>query len=500
MLSMKNVSLIRFFFALTGIAFLVWGPHARAAVYHVDSEKGDDAASGLSPELAWRSLGKANAVELKPGDQLLLKAGGRWTGRLKPAGNGSKDEPVRIGRYGDGALPRIDGGGEFQDAFLLRNQSFIEVADLEITNLGEQRAPGRTGVRLVADEGVTVEGLVLRRLYVRDVNGDLRKSHEGCGIFFESRGRGGARFKGLLIESCRVERTDRNGICQFTSNRARSTHVVIRGNHLEDIGGDGIKLWGTNGGLIEKNRVRKARSRCNEKEAAAGIWPFACDDTVIQFNEVSETVGTLDGQAYDADYGCRRTTIQYNTSYRNEGGFVLICSPGNGLNDETVIRYNISLYDGIHTARVFHFGGLSTRTRIYNNTVVLGPGQDLPMLLFTEWNGGKARGTRFTNNLFVVDKGGRATYQFGPSAENSFEDNLFIGRHEGLPEGAVTTEPGTWREALETPPNQRQLEEFHRSILSAVKRGRNVEDQGGRDFFGNPVSRDQPPRIGACNF
>ena len=87
---------------------------------------------------------------------------------------------------------------------------------------------------------------------------------------------------------------------------------------LEDIGGDGIKLWGTDGGFIEKNVVRKARARCNDKEAAAGIWPFACDDTLIQFNEVSGHLGTKDGQAYDSDYWCRRTVFQYNYSFRTK--------------------------------------------------------------------------------------------------------------------------------------------------------------------------------------
>jgi hypothetical protein len=86
---------------------------------------------------------------------------------------------------------------------------------------------------------------------------------------------------------------------------------------LEDIGGDGIKLWGTNGGLIERNIIRGARMRCGTGEAAAGIWPFESDDTVIQFNQVSGMKGTQDGQAYDSDYGCRRTLFQYNYSYQN---------------------------------------------------------------------------------------------------------------------------------------------------------------------------------------
>ena len=100
------------------------------------------------------------------------------------------------------------------------------------------------------------------------------------------------------------------------------------------------------------------------------------------------TIGTTDGQAYDSDYWCHRTVFQYNSSYQNEGGFMLICSPGNAVNEDTIIRYNVSVHDGINSARVFHFGGGATRTHVYNNTIVLAPHQNLPMLLFTEWNKG----------------------------------------------------------------------------------------------------------------
>lgn len=472
---------------------------AVAATYHVDSGTGDDAASGLSPEQAWKSLEKANATLLKPGDRLLFKAGGHWTGQLKPHGAGDPSALVSIGRYGEGPLPRIDGAGRHADTVLLRNTPFLEIADLEVTNLGETAAPWRTGVTASADGMGKMERVYLRRLHVHDVNGDLRKSHEGCGIFFEAKGGKDSHFDGLLIEKCRVERTDRNGICQRGTGKVRSRQVIIRENTLEDIGGDGIKLWGTDGGLIERNVVRKARARCNEKEAAAGIWPFACDDTVIQFNEVSGTVGTLDGQAYDSDYGCRRSVFQYNCSFQNEGGFMLICSPGKAVNEDTVIRYNISMHDGINSARVLHFGGGASRTHVYNNTIIIGPHQDIPLLLFSEWNGGRAKDSRFTNNLFLVEPGGRATYRLQPGTGHVFDSNLFAGRHEGLPEGcAISPAPALAGPLVKPAPGTAWLKALRPAVGAKIPRGRVIENHGGRDFFGNPVPLDRPPAIGAA--
>lgn len=478
-------------------SLIALGPSAAAAVYHIDATQGDDTATGLTPALAWRSLTKANATVLKPGDSLLFKAGDRWAGQLKPQGSGNAKDLVKIGRYGEGAPPRIDGEGTALDAVLLENIGFVELEDLEITNRGATPAPWRSGVKVAANGCGKLSRIYLRRLHVHDVNGDLRKSHEGCGIYFEAKGRNGTHFDGLLIEQCRVERTDRNGICQRGNGQPHSRNVIIRGNTLEDIGGDGIKLWSTDGGLIEKNTVRKARARCTAKEAAAGIWPFDCDDTLIQFNEVSDTVGTTDGQAYDSDYSSHRTVFQYNYSFRNEGGFMLVCTPGNSVNEDTVIRYNVSVHDGVNSARVIHFGGGAKGTHLYNNTFVIGPHQQLPMLLFTEWDGGKAKDSRFTNNLFVVEEGGRATYQFGPSSKNSFERNLFAGRHEGLPAGCAATPGPVFEGPLKPEPGTGWLKALRPAKGFLLPRGAVVPNNGGRDFLGRPLPRNRPPAVGA---
>jgi hypothetical protein len=39
------------------------------------------------------------------------------------------------------------------------------------------------------------------------------------------------------------------------------------------------------------------------------------------------------------------------------------------------------------------------------------------------------------NNLIIVENGGRVSYEFGTIQGNVFENNLFAGRHEGLPQG-----------------------------------------------------------------
>jgi hypothetical protein len=471
---------------------------ASAEIFYVDGESGDDSRSGMGAEQAWKTLSRVNQQIFLPGDRILFKAGTRCVGQLKPQGSGTsangESKPITIGMYGRGSKPRIDADGKYADALLLRNVEFWEVQDLEITNLGERREPWRTGVRIASDGFGTLRHIYLRNLFVHDVNGDLDKSREGCGIFFESGGGNQSRFDDLRIENCHVARTDRNGICQRTAGRDRSVGVVIRGNFLEDIGGDGIKVWGSNGALIEHNVVRGGRMRCDDY--AAGIWPFACDDTLIQFNEVSGMKGIKDGQGFDSDYQCRRSVFQYNYSHDNDGGFFLICSPGNSYNEDTIIRYNISQNDGINSARVFHFGGGATNTWIYNNTIYIAPKQDLPLVRCTDWNGGNARGTRFFNNLFQVD--GRVTYDWGQSSDTVFENNVFCGTHVAPPTDSHATtscpglvKPGNGGDGFES------LKGYAPADRENFPVGRVIEKNGGRDFFGNPVSPDKPPRIGA---
>jgi len=465
-----------------------------AANYFLDAQSGDDGRSGLSEGQPWKSLDRFNRQAFQPGDHIWFKANTRFQGQLRPMGSGSALQPIRIGAYGKGARPRIDGGGAYLDTLLLRNIEFWEVRDLEVTNLGPRRQAGQTGVRIVSDGLGAMRHIHLQNVYVHDVNGDLRKDYEGCGIFFESKGANASHFEDLLIENCHVSHVDRNGICQRTSNGARSLRVVIRGNLLEDIGGDCIKVWGSNGALVENNVVRGGRTRA--RDAAAGIWPWDCDDTLIQCNEVSGMKGTNDGQAFDSDYRCRRSIFQYNYSHDNEGGFMLVCSPGNSYCEDTIIRYNISQNDGLDSASNFHFGGKSTDSWIYNNDIYIGPARNLPLLLFTTWDGGDASDAHFCNNIFYVD--GQVGYQWGKSRNVTFEDNVFYGRHQGVPRDS---NPLTARPPLGKPGSggngMQSLSGYQWPASSQYPAGKIVPGNGGRDFFGNQVPAGVPPSVGA---
>lgn len=66
-----------------------------ATIYHVDPQRGDDAAAGTSPAQAWRSFVPLNRLRLGPGDRVEINPGA-FAESLQPAGKGTPENPIVI--------------------------------------------------------------------------------------------------------------------------------------------------------------------------------------------------------------------------------------------------------------------------------------------------------------------------------------------------------------------------------------------------------------------
>ena len=426
-----------------------------AAQYYVDSRAGDDANPGTSPGKSWRSLEKVNANRFEPGDQVLFRSGSSWSGQLRVTSRGAPGQPIVFRKYGSGPRPRIDGGGQVRDVVLLSNAQHVVVRDFEITNTGTNSPAGngavRRAVHILGDNAGPLTNIVVSDLYIHDVPG-TQKIKDNGGIIFTTRGeRVPTCFDGFRIERNIIWRVDRSGIVaqSYHARRTRwfaSLHVVIRDNWLGDIGGDGITPWATDGCLVEHNILQGANERAGTYNA--GIWPWSTDNTVFRLNRASGVRTLMDGQGFDSDYNSHRTLFEFNLSHDNEGGFMLICTPGKRNQDEncgnvgTIARYNISRHDG---ARIFHVTA-AKQTLVHNNAIYVGPGQDVQLLLLTDWSGW-ANGLELRDNLFQsegicryghqVSRNADGSYGiapgWGPATNIVFTGNRYFGRHEGRP-------------------------------------------------------------------
>jgi len=392
---------------LTPIAVLMLASlPCAAATYYVDATRGSDTNPGNAITAPWKTLAKANTTDFKPGDRILLRATSVWHEQLAPRSSGSSAAPIVFDRYGEGPLPRLEGDGTIEDVVLLRNVQQIEVHNLEITNHAASPAV-RRGVHIVLDNFGTAQHIVVAGLYIHDVTGTNEKKDNG-GIIFSTNGPvTPSRFDDLRIEDNIVWRVDRSAIAGQSYHWPRnhwfpSLHVVIRGNYVDDIGGDGIVPWATDGALVEYNIARNCNRRANSFNA--GIWQWSTDNTLLQFNEAAFTHDTHDGEGFDSDYNSRGTVFQYNYSHDNEGGFMLICSPGqrnpaqNIGNTGTIVRRNISHND---RTRIFHISAVE-HTLVEENAIYVGPNLDVQMVLASNWSGW-TDDALFSKNRFYVD-------------------------------------------------------------------------------------------------
>lgn len=473
------------------------------APFYVDSLLGNDNFDGRSPQTAWKTLRKVNAVTFQPGDEVRFARGGVWRGQLHPLGSGREGAPIRVGSYGQGPKPILQGTGAtgmLEGAVvLLYNQDFWEVEDLDVSHPADEEGE-RFGILARWHDYGVGRHIVIRHCDVHDIAGYTPFRFKGDGILIVATGsRIPTRCDDVLLEGNRLWHIRRTGITVWSQWAERGrvyfkpgqeyqyhttvgpytphTRVVLRGNVLDDIAGDGILVTTCKGALIEHN----VASNCNAYngqaygDANVAIWPQNSDDVVMQYNEAYLTHSTQDGQGFDLDFELYRPVVQYNYSHDNEGGFLLVMEEVY----DPIIRYNLSVRDG-HAL----FDLRSTNNvQIYNNTFDMGSSR-----VFR----GDCRGAALTNNLFLCHEA--VCPDWGQAA---YDHNAYAGVEPPEADAAaVVGDPGL------VAPGQadvgRDSAAGYRLQAGSPLEGAGAEVPGcgPHDFFDAPIRT--PPSIGAA--
>lgn len=499
--------------------------------YYV-SPQGNDTCAGLSASTAWKSLERVNRKSFQPGDKILFESNGIWKGQLRPSGSGKKGNRIIIGSYGSGNRPVIDIGEMAGAAITLVGQSWWEIKGIEITS-GALPTLGvkREGISVRAKGSDSFAGITVRDCYIHDVWGQIGGAASSTMIEIS-----GAA-KEVLVENNIIKRCDKIGI-RIKGKKS----IVVRGNYLENLGGDGIIVHGADHGLIEYNVADQTCLRTGDPHLDTGndnhydwwphtaaIWMSHSNGTIMQYNEVYHTgrqLGNGDGQAFDFDFGCEGCILQYNYS-RNNAGFLLIMDNTN----QNIARYNISENDIKFrpTQLVTMFCDTTEQNMIHNNVFYIDHGtSDITYYYGDEYGPNKGKGKKdkgklgahFRNNVFYATGQGRfrTVYALGDSLNSAeyrrvedfhklppsrpatrFYNNLYCGPWmNGLPDDPLALQadpnfvsPGSGRYGLNSLDGYK-LRDGSPCVNKAV-----TVEVGGEvtDFYGNPV-RKKPTEIG----
>ncbi len=495
-----------------GIASIVSGTAAHAGQlaaanqrYFLDCRYGNDAAKGTTPQAAWRTLARVNAVTFQAGDSILLRRGTTCAGVLAPQGSGASGNPIVVSAYGAGTRPAIAAGGA-RAAVFLHNVSGWEIRHLDVSDQTAPDGTARTGIYVLLENYGTGSHYVVNDVKVHDVTGcDCidPNAEESGGILFKAAGSAvPTGFDRIQVSGNTVSGVDGFGIgtesqwsarAQYpagTGSFAPISHVRISWNRLTNLGGDGIAVHNGVDPLIEYNSVNGFSLRATTFHA--GIWAFNSDHPVMQFNQVSHGGGPLPTWAYDVDGADSNVVYQYNYSHDNSGGFMFLCAVPGTYTDGATVRYNISQNDkGAQLGTLVipvvtnGCGGPSnpeTNVHFYNNVLYTTAATALVGTL-------GQTSIAFSNNVFFGQPSGSAILD----PVGSYDHNLYFNISP-VPPGdshAVTADP------LFTNPGAGVFGYWLKCGSPALGAGTVIADNGGRDFYGFPVQTGTPPNIGA---
>lgn len=502
--------------------------------FYISSNSGKDSNDGLSPEKAWKSLEKANEMQFGQGDKLLLCSGSVFYGKLVLNGGGSNEAPVIISSYteenGKTDMPVIDANG-FLAAIQIKNGGNFKISNLELTaDAGLPKEEGakkvRYGVLFEADQPGIYPNIQLMNLVIHDIfateniekDGQNPTSNMGYGIFIGMKEQG-AIIRDVHIENCKIAMTGHTGIRVFghKASDAYLDSLTIINNEFENIGGPGMVPGVCENVLVRGNVVNYSGSGADPRmhNRGSGIWPWTCNNVLIEKNKFMNAWGKMDSYGCHIDYNCSNVVVQYNLSVNNAGGFVEIL--GNDKNCS--YRYNISINDGYrqkgvngvtHDGKVLWtsgFVGKDPRTGpfnsyIYNNTIFVKEEYDTRFSFANTTDG-----LLIANNIFYVlgksvdVKDNEQKNPNGSTVQNVvFKNNLY--QRVGIVRESVSVEdiqPLLGDPMFKNPGGLNPEDYIPQNIELVKNKGIKIENLPGddvglkigleveKDFFGNPV-------------
>jgi len=385
------------------------GAGGSGVTYYI-SPAGSDSAAGTSPTTAWRTLGRANSANLRPGDRVLLQGGAHFSGPLAlgPNDAGNPGRPVRIGSYGMGKATIVGVSGPGISVF---DTAGIDIRDVRLVG-GTGATSGPAGIQVYSD-------LAAGRRLSHILIGGVDASGFTTGIDIGAR-HPAAGFRNVWITNCALHDNVDAGLSffgpQFEPSAPSYAHAdvhISRVRAFRNFGdpantrhntGSGIVLGGViHGDVALSTAHNNGGAGGSTNEGPIGIWAYDSRDVVIE-NSLSygnRTASRHDGGGFGLDRSVSNSYLQYNLSYGNAGAGYQVYSPSQSGNAANIVRFNIGSGDARHSAGAAGIvvGGRVKDASIYQNTIVMSAVSGAARAALSL---GAVRGVTVRNNIFVV--------------------------------------------------------------------------------------------------
>jgi hypothetical protein len=495
------------FVVLGMLGLCLLGSSSVWATDHHVSPNGDDANPGTQA-LPWRTIDRVNNANLRPGDRVLFEGGRSFAGTitLDKRDSGIPEENVVVTSYGVGraVINGANGTGLKADGC-----DFLQVKDINFVGSGRKNGNSGCGVDVVNSTGLVLDQIDASRFRLAGVFAAGVHNARITNVYAHDNGS-----TGIGVGDAPWSTDVYIGHCTAENNPGDPLNVS---NHS----GNGIVVGAVRGCVIEYcEAMNNGWDMPREGNGPVGIWCWKADRVTIQFCVSHDNKSpSWDGGGFDIDGGVTNSILQYNLSYNNVGPGYLMCQyyPAPTWKNN-IIRYNISQNDGNKgknpAIAVSWYEGMSD-AEIYNNTVFNAEG---PAVGF---NDTKAPRMRFRNNIFVSG----TTLITGGAEKGEFQGNLYwllggksfeVDGYKSLEawskatgqERSGTALLGRWADPklirpgevkCTKPDDLPKLKEYRlESDPPCIDAGISIDNNGGRDFWGNSVPAKASPSVGAC--
>ncbi len=344
----------------------------------------------------WNTLAKVSTTTFKPGDRILFKRGTSCKGILEPLGSGTASAPIVIDAYGTGPQPIIDGEMNTAAVQLVGQQGW-EIDNLEIVG-GD-----KYGIYIAGSAPNTAyDHFRLTNLNVHGAHYVSKITNDSDEILITI-GNTGESINDVVLDGVAAHDSKvNNGIFIEAGTPFNSSppilgeNITIRNSTVYNVYEEGMTIFAALDGLMQNNVVHNA-GQCPPNPGCGGgtggLMDLYCHNCTMQDNESYDIqdYSRWDGGDYDIDVWNVNNTVQYNYGHDSIGYCVSVFSAFREVSFNNIIRYNICsnnsrLANSPDPGEIFmntngdDVSGTLDGIQVYNNTFYWNPATLAPAI------------------------------------------------------------------------------------------------------------------------